>query len=96
MLDDGSDLWDRPSALLWDAYASAVPASEFLFRATVLASMSSLPCRLQSAVRGAVSLAGGFREFSVSLPFWSWWIACLRAVFQTLLGYLIFSLRKDT
>ena len=46
--------------LLSDAGVLAASAPKFIFRITVLASVSSTPCRLQSTVRGVVSLASGF------------------------------------
>jgi len=60
VLDDGSDLWGRPSAFLWDACALAAPAPEFIFGVTILASVFSSPCRIQMVVRGMVSLSGVF------------------------------------
>ena len=55
MLADDFNLWGRPYALLWDACALAASALEFIFRVTVLVSLSSFSCRLQYAVRGLPS-----------------------------------------
>jgi len=70
VLDDGSDLWSQPFAFLWDAYALAAFTPEFIFRVTVLTSISFLSCKLLSAVRGRSPLLVASWEFSVFLPFW--------------------------
>ena len=72
MLDDGSDLWGQPSALLWNVCALAAPAPEFIFGVTVLASVSSSPYRLQSTVRGTIFLTGVFLGVlgALALPVW--------------------------
>lgn len=60
VLDDGSDFWGWPSALLRDACALGASAPEFILGVTILASVSFSPCRLQSAVWGVVPLAEVF------------------------------------
>jgi len=100
VLDDGSDLWGWPSALLWDACVSPAPAPEFIFGVTVLASVSFSLCRLQFVVRDAISLTGGFLGVLDVLALLACWIICSGSVSRTLLraqlrAYLT-SLRKDT
>jgi len=41
VLDDGSDLWGRSSAFLWDACVLATSTLDFIFGVTVLASVFS-------------------------------------------------------
>ena len=95
MLDDGSDLWVWLSAFSWHACALAIPASQVIFRVTVLTSVFSSPCRFQFAARGAIFLTGGFMGVLGALALLTWWIVYLGAVSWTLLGaqlgaYLIF------
>ena len=94
VLDDVFDPLDWPSVLLFDAFA--LPATSCVnFGVTVLASVSSSLCRLQSTVWGAISLRVSSWEFSTLFPFRPWQIVCLGALTWTLLGtcaraYLIF------
>jgi len=46
--------------LLSDVGALAASTPEFIFEITVLASIFSMPCKIQSAVRGVISLTGVF------------------------------------
>jgi len=100
VLDDCSDLWGRPSALLWDACTSAALALEFIFRLTILASVSSSRCRLQSAVQSVISLASGFLRVLSAFALLALWIVylgpSLRCCRGTVEGVSSFSLKKNT
>ena len=60
VLDDSFDPRNWSSVLLFDAAALSAIALEFIFGVTVLASVSSSPCRLQPAVCPVISPAGVF------------------------------------
>ena len=101
VLDDGCDPWDWPSALLFDVAALPVAAPEFIFRVTVLASIFSSPCMLESAVRGVISLTGVFLRVLGTFALLAVADCLFRshllgAVGDTAEGISNFSLRKNT
>ena len=86
---------------LWCSYGMLVlwlsSAPEFIFGVTVLASVFSSSHKLQSAIQGVISLAGGFLRVLVILALLAWWIACSGAVSWMLLplrAYLFFLSEK--
>jgi len=100
MLDNGSDSWDWSSALLLDATNLPGFAPSSSFGVTGLASVSSLFCRLRSAVRGMISLAGVFLRVLGIIALSERRFVYLGVISWTLLGtrqsVSIFSLKKNT